>query len=53
MGNTEITKKCFRLKSVSSIDLQENNCVGVLFSKVAGRQVCFKETATLVFSFAC
>ena len=33
--------------------LQESNCVGVLFNKVAGLQICWKETPTLVFSFAC
>ena len=67
MGNKEITKKFSRLKSVSSIDddylkklflktfkyLQEKNCVGILFSKVAGLPVYRKETPTLVFSFSC
>ena len=52
MGNIEITTKFSRSKSVSGIDngyletateisqyLQENNCVGVLFNKVANLQV--------------
>ena len=53
LGNSH--RRCSIKKAVLKFVqyLQENNCVGVLSNKVAGLQVYWKETPTLVFSFAC